>query len=177
MTIQLKIVLSLGVLFVLNLNHIHAQETQSISATGHVYAEIIPVFSANEVTRMNFGRFSPGPQGGRIILTPQSTVSVQGSIVTGVGSHNAASFEVSGDEDAAFSISLPDDPVLLKHVSSEKSMLIEEWNSGPLPGPGNGQLRNGFQVVNVGATLKVGTMHDNPAGVYTGTYTITFDFN
>jgi len=29
----------------------------------------------------------------------------------------------------------------------------------------------------VGATLKVGTLTDNPAGIYTGTYTITFDFN
>lgn len=177
MTAQLKIFLSLGFLIVLNLNHIHAQGTQSIGATGHVYAEIIPVFSANEVTRMNFGRFSPGPQGGRIILTPQGTVSLQGSIVPGVGSHNAGSFAVSGDEDASFSISLPADPVVLRHTSSEKSMLIEEWNSWPLPGPGNGRLQNGYQVVNVGATLKVGTIHDNPAGVYTGTYSITFDFN
>ncbi len=177
MTAQLKIFLSLGVLLLLNLSHIHAQGTQSIGATGHVYAEIIPVFSANEITRMNFGRFSPGPQGGRIILTPESTLSVQGSIVTGVGSHNAASFAVTGDEDASYSISLPDDPVVLKHTSSEKSMQIEEWNSWPLPGPGNGKLQNGYQVVNVGATLKVGTIHDNPAGVYTGTYTITFDFN
>lgn len=177
MTRQLKIFLSLGVILILNLSQSHAQGTQSISVSGHVYAEVIPVFSANEVTRMNFGRFSPGPQGGRIILTPQSTLSVQGSIVTAAGSHNAAIFAVSGDEDASYSISLPADPVVLKHTSSEKSMIIEEWNSYPVPGPGNGRLQNGYQMVNVGATLKVGTIHDNPAGVYTGTYEITFDFN
>ena len=177
MTRQLKIFLSLGVTLLLTLNQINAQVTQSISATGHIYAEIIPVFSAGEVTRLNFGRFSPGPQGGKIILTPQNTISVQGSIVTGTGSHNAGSFLVTGDEDAAFTVSLPSDPVVLKHISSEKSMLIEEWNSYPLPGPGNGRLQNGIQMVNVGATLKVGTIHDNPVGVYTGTYSITFDFN
>ncbi|HNY51954.1 MAG TPA: DUF4402 domain-containing protein [Bacteroidales bacterium] len=177
MTAKLKIFLSLGFLVLFNLSHTHAQGTLPIGATGHVYAEIIPVFSANEITRMNFGRFSPGPQGGRIVLSPQGTVSVQGSIVIGVGSHNAASFAVTGDEDASYSISLPTDPVLLRHTSSEKSMLIEEWNSWPLPGPGNGRLQNGIQMVNVGATLKVGTIHDNPAGVYTGTYIITFDFN
>jgi hypothetical protein len=38
-------------------------------------------------------------------------------------------------------------------------------------------LQNGFQIVYVGATLKVGTLIDNPVGIYTGVYTITFDFN
>jgi len=37
-------------------------------------------------------------------------------------------------------------------------------------------LQGGFQTVLVGATLKIGTLNDNPVGVYTGTYTITFDF-
>jgi hypothetical protein len=38
-------------------------------------------------------------------------------------------------------------------------------------------LADGSQTVYVGATLKVGTINDNPVGVYTGTYAITFDFN
>jgi len=38
-------------------------------------------------------------------------------------------------------------------------------------------LENGAQTVYVGATLKVGSLIDNPVGIYTGTYTITFDFN
>lgn len=148
-----------------------------VSATGNIIAEIIPVFSASETSQMNFGRFSPGPQGGEIILTPQSTVSVLGSVFTGTGAHNAATFYVSGDSDAAYSISLPATPVVLKHVSNSKTMQIAGWNSVPSPGIGTGKLQNGFQVVCVGATLKVGTLNDNPAGIYTGTYTITFDFN
>lgn len=172
-----KILLSLGLFIFFNLNYSAAQVTQSISATGHVFAEVIPVFSARETSQLNFGRFSPGPQGGKIILTPQSTLSVQGSIVMGTGSHNAASFYVTGDENASYSISLPSDPVILKHNSSERSMVLEDWNSWPPPGNGTGVLQNGFQVVNVGATLKIGNIHDNPVGVYTGSYTITFDFN
>ena len=58
--------------------------------------------------QLNFGRFSPGPQGGKMILTPQSTISVIGSVFKGTGSYNAASFYVSGDADAAYSITLPD---------------------------------------------------------------------
>lgn len=172
----LKIFTSLGLFFLLNL-HSGAQVSQSTSATGHIFAEIIPVFSASEIAQLDFGRFSPGPQGGKIILSPQNTISVQGSVFIGTGSHNAAAFYVSGDEDASFSISLPGGPVILNHTLSEKFMAIENWYSVPVPGIGTGMLHNGFQVVNVGATLKVGTLHDNPVGIYTGTYTITFDFN
>jgi hypothetical protein len=56
-------------------------------------------------------------------------------------------------------------------------MRVENWLSIPAPGIGTGQLQNGFQVVNVGATLKVGTLQDNPVGIYKGSYTVTFDFN
>jgi hypothetical protein len=94
-----------------------------------------------------------------------------------VGSHNAASFYVSGDADAAYSISLPASPVILTHTSAQKTMHIQDWVSVPEQGIGTGTLQEGFQVVFVGATLKVGTLYDNPVGIYTGTYTVTFDFN
>jgi Domain of unknown function (DUF4402) len=156
---------------------INAQGPGAASATGHIYAEVISAFSATETSQLNFGRFSPGPQGGSIILTPQSTISVLGSVFKGTGAHNAASFYVSGDADAAYSITLPASPVILTHVSDAKTMLIEDWVSVPAAGLGTGMLQDGFQVVYVGATLKVGTLHDNPVGIYTGTYIITFDFN
>lgn len=155
----------------------NAQGLSSVSATGHVLAEVIPVFSASETSQLNFGRFSPGPEGGKIILTPESTISVLGSIYRGPGMHNAASFYVSGDVDAAYSITLPEGPVILRHMSLAKTMVVDEWRSVPSPGPGTGMLYDGFQLVYIGATLNVGNFHDNPVGVYTGTYSVTFDFN
>jgi hypothetical protein len=149
---------------------------QPVAATGHIFAEIIPVYSATETSQLNFGRFSPGIQGGRIILTPQSTVAVQGSIFTGSGMHNAASFLVSGDFDAAYSITLPSAPVVITNTSSSRTMQVTDWVSVPGPGIDSGMLQDGFQVVYVGATLKVGTLNDNPVGIYTGSYVITFDF-
>jgi len=171
--------ISYSLLFLILLAGIRAfpQVTPPVSATGHVIAEIIPVFSASETSQMNFGRFAPGPQGGQLILTPESTVSVLGSVFKGPGTHNAASFYVSGDADAAFSITLPTDPVVLTHTADAKTMMVEDWASVPSPDIGTGMLQNGYQVVYVGATLKVGTLYDNPVGIYTGTYTITFDFN
>jgi len=56
-------------------------------------------------------------------------------------------------------------------------MIVDEWVSIPAPGAGTGSLQNGSQTVYVGATLNVGTLNDNPAGIYTGTYEISFDFN
>jgi hypothetical protein len=169
-----KILLCLVLVFVA-LGNVQAQNQATV--TGHVIAEVIPVFSASETSQMNFGRFSPGPQGGEIILTPQSSVSVLGSVFVGQGMHNAASFYVSGDADATFSVTLPSAPVILNHVSTAKTMLVEDWNSYPAEGTGTGVLKGGFQTVYVGATLKVGTLNDNPIGIYTGTFELTFDFN
>jgi len=171
--------LTFSLIFLLQVtgNFISAQSGTPVSATGHVFAEIIPVFSASETSQLNFGKFSPGPQGGMIILTPQSTVSVIGSVFKGIGSHNAASFYVSGDANSAYSISLPVSPVILTHTSNAKTMLIQDWVSVPEQGIGTGTLQDGFQVIYVGATLKVGPLFDNPVGIYTGTYTVTFDFN
>ena len=168
-----KINFSLLILFALTATEAFAQ----VSANGHVIAEIIPVFTATETSQLNFGRFSPGPQGGKIILSPQGSVSVLGSIYKGTGMHNAASFYVTGDQDASFSITLPENPVILKHTTSPKTMTIDNWLSVPAPGAGMGSLQNGSQTIYIGATLNVGTLNDNPVGIYTGTYEISFDFN
>ncbi len=172
----IKYFFSLALLFIPGMAS-YAQPSQPVSATGHITAEVISVFSASETSQMNFGRFSPGPQGGEIILTPESTISVLGSVFAGTGTHNAASFYVAGDNNAAYSITLPARNVVLTNISTAKTMIVENWISIPSPGVGTGMLQNGYQTVYVGATLKVGTLSDNPVGVYTGTYTITFDFN
>jgi hypothetical protein len=172
-----KIILSLSCLLYLTGGMAYSQATPSATATGHIFAEVVSMFTATETAQLNFGKFAPGPQGGEIILTPESTISILGNIYKGAGTHNAASFYISGDTDAAYSITLPAGPVVLTHISNAKTMKIENWMSVPAPGTGTGKLQDGFQVVYVGATLKVGTLNDNPVGVYTGTYTITFDFN
>jgi len=154
-----------------------AQTPISAIATGHITAEVITTLTAVETSQMNFGKFSPGPQGGELILTTENSISVMGSVWPGSGTHNAASFYVTGDPGAAYTITLPSSPVKITHMGSARTMTVEDWRSVPAPSPGAGMLENGAQAVYVGATLKIGTLTDNPAGIYTGTYTITFDFN
>ena len=154
-----------------------AQTPNSASVTGHITAEVISTLTAIETSQLSFGKFSPGPQGGKLILTPESSISVMGSVWPGSGTHGAASFNITGDPGVAYSISLPSSPVTITHVSSARTMIVEDWTSVPFAEPGAGLLENGSQVVNVGATLRVGTLNDNPVGIYTGTYKITFAFN
>lgn len=174
---RVYIYISLIFVFVGAGSDLYGQATAPASATGDIFAEIIPVFSANEMAQMNFGKFSPGPQGGEIILSPENYISVLGSVYSGSGMQSAASFYVSGDVDAIYSISLPSAPVMITNTRSAQTMSVENWLSTPAPGIGTGLLQNGFQVVNVGATLKVGTLKDNPVGIYKGSYMVTFDFN
>jgi len=148
-----------------------------VTATGQIFAEIIPVFTASETAQLNFGRFSPGPQGGEIILTPQSSVMLVGSIYKGSGLTTAASFYVTGEDNATYSISLPSSPVILTNTTNARTMQLINWVSEPQAGVATGSLLNGYQTVFVGATLKVGTLYDNPVGLYTGTFIVTFEFN
>jgi len=153
-----------------------AQINPPASVTGHITAQVITMISAVETSQLNFGRFSPGPQGGELLITPESNVSVMGSVWPGSGMRNAASFYVTGDPGVAYTITLPSEPVTITHMGTAKTMTVENWTSSPSSDPGAGTLENGSQTVFVGATLKVRTLIDNPVGVYTGTYTVTFDF-
>lgn len=164
-------------LLTITINRLNAQSMNQASVTGRVFAEVVPAFSAVETSQLNFGRFSPGPGGGEIILTPQGTISVLGNVARSGGLHNAASFFLTGDIYTTFSVSLPSATVVLKNTADAKTMRIKNWVSVPSPGPSAGKLENGAQTVYVGATLEVGTLSDNPVGIYTGSYTITFDFN
>ncbi|HEX2921310.1 MAG TPA: DUF4402 domain-containing protein [Bacteroidales bacterium] len=154
-----------------------AQVNPSATATGSVFAEVIPVFTAIETSQLNFGKFSPGSLGGEIILTPEGTISVMGSVHQGTGLYNPGSFYISGDPDSFFTITLPATEVKLQHSMSDKTMTLDNWMSTPGVGVGEGILKEGEQTVYIGATLKVGPIYDNPVGVYSGTYTVTFDFN
>jgi len=154
-----------------------AQTGLPASATGHITAQVITTVAAVETSQLNFGKFSPGPQGGELMVTPDNNISVMGSVWPGSGTHNAASFYVTGDPGIAYTITLPSAPVTITHMGTARTMTVEDWISVPAPTPGAGMLEDGSQTVFVGATLKVGTLNDNPVGIYTGTYTITFDFN
>jgi hypothetical protein len=152
---------------------IFAQST----VTAQVFAEVIPALTATEVSQLNFGRFSPETQGGTILITPEGSLSSTGTVAISGGTHNPASFYITGEGGATFSIILPTGPAVLSNTGSSKTMQVANWVSNPASGTGTGLLAQGSKEVKVGATLIVGTMEQNPVGIYTGTYAITFSYN
>lgn len=148
-----------------------------VSITGSVYAEVIEVLSATENTALNFGSFSPEAGGGTITITPDGSRLSLGTIGMGKSLHSPASFLVSGEDDASFSISLPTSPVSIINSTGTKTMNVSNWVASPTNEQGLAILDGGSKIVNVGATLNVGTMTENPKGMYSGTYTIVFDYN
>lgn len=165
--------LGIALFFVIAVQKVQAQA----SITAQAFAEVIEGLTATETSQLNFGRFAPQNQGGQVHISPQGVRNATGSLALGGGTFNPASFYLTGQKGASFSITLPSTPAVLTNVSSAKTMMVSQWESIPPPGLDSGVLEGGSLAVNVGATLTVGSMDDNPVGVYTGTYSIVFAYN
>ena len=152
-----------------------AKAQASVTATAN--AEVIEALTTTETAQLNFGRFSPETQGGKIILTPDGVRTAQGTVVLGGGTHNSASFYITGQYEATFSITLPSGPAMLTNTQNNKTMEVTDWSSYPAPGIGVGKLVGGAMTVRVGAVLNVGDFNANPIGLYAGVYAITFAYN
>jgi hypothetical protein len=150
---------------------------QNSSVTGHAAAEVIMALTATETASLNFGRFSPETSGGEIRLTPDGQRVASGTVALSGGSYNPAVFYLTGQEETAVTIILPIAPAILTNSETGKTMEVGNWDSNPSPGTGTGILNQGWLNINLGATLKVGNRNDNPAGKYTGTYSVTFSYN
>ena len=167
------VLISISLLPLLFGHKIAAQTSVNAVAT----SQVIAALTATETAQLNFGRFSPETQGGVIFLTPDGVMTTQGTVIPGGGSHSSASFYITGEPNATFSIILPLIPAILTNVVSAKTMQVTGWQSLPAPGIGVGKLTGGSVTVQVGAALNVGTTDANPVGIYTGSYSIIFTYN
>lgn len=147
------------------------------SITGQAYAEVIPALTAFENSQLHFGKFSPEVGGGQIVLTPEGIRTAQGSVILSGGNSEPGKFIITGEENASYTIQLPTTSAQLQHQGSNKTMMVNNWESNPPAGTGTGVLTGGTQTVSIGATLIIGSMEDNPVGLYTGTYSLTFAYN
>lgn len=161
--------------FLLLLIQGHAKSQQSVTA--QVFAEVIEALVANEDEALNFGRFTPGNNGGAITVTPQGLRTIEGTVVLAGGVYSPGHFLVSGAPGTSFTIRLPDNPAVLIHRQSGKTMQVEEWISDPHPGGGAVTLPDGSRSISIGATIIIGPLDENPVGLYAGTYVLTFAYN
>lgn len=143
---------------------------------GQAYAEVITALTAFENNQLSFGKFSVGINGGQLTLTPQGVLIVQGSVNAGGGLVQPGQFIITGHPDATYTIQLPSGPALLSNGNNQ-TMTVDNWTSDPQLGNGSNTLEGGSETVSIGATLFVGSIEENPTGIYTGTYSLTFAYN
>ncbi len=171
-----KIGLTVIVLAVINLTTGGLYAQSSVEATA--IAEVVDVLKASEVHSLNFGKFTPEEQGGEIIITPDGVRRSNGTVSLSGGIFNPASFQLFGQPDAPVSILLPQSTVVLTNSITGKQMEVYDWTiGGGISLMGTVVLTKGSAIMNIGATLKVGTISDNPVGQYSGSYIIIFSYN
>jgi hypothetical protein len=155
----------------------NAQSQAANTASCQIYANIIPAYAAVKNEQLSFGTFTPGNNGGKLILAPQGELLIKGSISSKKEIHRSASYYVVGDSSTVFSVSLPQTPAKLINDRDLKALYVSNWESTLNYEPDAKDVQAGVHKINVGATLEVGTPAENPRGIYSGKYTITFDFN
>jgi len=146
------------------------------SVTSQVFAEVVEALAAQEMQQLHFGRFSPESGGGQVVVTPDGNRVAQGSVVLASGGFAPGLFTISGAPLANFSIQLPG-PAILTHQQSSSVMVVDNWTSDPPAAAETKTQSDGSRQISIGATLSVGNIQDNPAGIYAGTFQLTFAYN
>lgn len=158
-------------------NSLTGQTAIQASTTANVFARVFTDFTSVKTSNMSFGHFYPVSFDGQIINRPDGIYSVKGDIRKGADIRYSSSFDVSGNTNTAFAISLPRAPITLTNKLDSKTMTLIDWKYVSMNPSGKEEMPLGYKTVNLNATLKLGSSKDNPVGLYTGYYTVTFGFN
>jgi hypothetical protein len=161
------------------INHIcHLLCTSLLLVSGMAYGQEQPPrpisVYANPAQGLIFGAFFQGITGGTVILYPDGSRSVTGSIVQANLGYpfSPAIFEVEANPGTLISIMNGSDVTLTGSNGGTLSLHIGTSNTGsPFVATATSPART---IVRIGATLTVGPAPANPAGNYSGMFSITF---
>ncbi len=141
---------------------------------GRPQATSIVPLSLVESTAMDFGTIAGGPTAGTIVLSTGSGRIASGDVqLLASGPGSAATFQLTGEPNYAYSISFGDGSLASGAGPSMSVTTFTHNSAGTVPGSGT----ESFQV---GATLSVGS--NQPAGTYStltggSAYTVTINYN
>lgn len=128
----------------------------------------------NPAQGLIFGAFFQGASGGTVVVYPDGSRSVTGSLVqANLGyPYSPAIFEVDANQGTVVSIMNGPDVTLTGSNGGTMSLHIGTANTGSVfvttaASPSRTQVR-------IGGTLTVGTPLANPSGNYSGTFSVTF---
>jgi hypothetical protein len=151
---------------------VHAQATAT--ATANAFATVIEALSIITVRDLDFGDIIAASSPGTVVITPVNGAGNPGivtpTLVTHLGNHHQAEFEVFGEPFRNVVMTLPATGITIS--SNSNSMLVDTFTQAGasiFPIPADGSF--GFGV---GATLHVGA--NQPTGFYTGTFDMTVSY-
>jgi hypothetical protein len=147
------------------------------SATASSSATIVAPIGIEKSADMNFGNVATNDAGGTVVLTTGGATSKTGGVTlpANTGTVTAAAFDVTGESDYTYTITLPSTAITLQDdAGTPNEMTVGTFVSDPLT---TGALVSGAQTVNVGAILTVDGSQE--PGVYTNTtdLTVTVNYN
>lgn len=170
---NLSIASTLGLLLVSTAAH-----AASASASVTVSVHVVTGMMVTNTIPLEFGNVIPSSSiAGTVTVAATDVVLIgtTGGPALGIPPPfpSAASFDLKGDADATYAVTLPLTPIYLGSETTMDTMAVDVYTS---TSTGSGTLdSNGVDTVFVGATLHVAA--GQAAGSYTGMFDISVDYN
>ena len=132
-------------------------------------AEVATPLTISNTTGLSFGRLGPTGIAGSVTLSTSGTRTASNVDLLPGGTVSAAAFDISGEPNEAYTITFPASATI---SSGGNNMTVDTFThdaggSPALDGSGNDSF-------NVGADVAVGG--SQPGGAYTGTFSVTVDY-
>ena len=147
------------------------------SAKARVGATIVKTYKAMQTTSLKFGKIVPNESKSHIKISTDGKRNVSGDMVVKDNSYSPARYFVSGGNAVSYKIILPKSDVVLTNANNLKTITVTDWVADFITDDEMYSANGNTQGVILGATLNVGSKDENPAGVYDGSYAITFLYN
>lgn len=165
---------------VVALGALGAANSFAADATTTSTATVIEPIAITKSADLVFGKFAPGA-GGTVTVATDGTRSASGPILSSVGSSpTAAKFDVTGDNDATYSIAWSG-VTELTHTDLSTIMALAKISDLTAGGATTGEVStgtlsaSGAQSIYLGGELTVGGTQ--LAGDYSGNITVTVEYN
>jgi hypothetical protein len=150
-------------LFLITLAAQNLNAQTNASATAATSAYIVTPIAIAKTVDLNFGNIVPTSAAGTVVVNTAGTRSFTGgayAFANSTGNPTAASFTVTGESGATYSITVNNTSFTV--VNGSNDMTVDNITTSPTP---TGVLTGGTQTLTVGATLNVDA--NQAPGLYT----------
>lgn len=142
------------------------QTASAATANGTANASVLTPIAITAGNTLEFGSFAANGAGTVVIAAADGARSATGSVILANSSYRAGTFAVTGTGNSTFAITYPG-AFNISNGAQNMSVTVT--------GPATGTLAGGSSTINVGGTVTAAS--NQAAGAYTGTYTMTVEYN